>query len=180
MPRSWKPDVAAWRVGASAARLLRRQHSLDGGQPISDKSLAEMVGVQSGVLDDRVGAPGISFSLDSNPTQGRVVLRSKWHTGRRFELARILGDRILGPRGGALFPATRAYTYRQKMQRSFAAEFLSPFETVDDMLGGDYSPESQIDAAAHFLVSERTISTLLLNHGRLEREDFDGDLEPAT
>jgi Zn-dependent peptidase ImmA (M78 family) len=97
--------------------------------------------------------------------------------GRRFELARLLGDRIAGSGGGKLLPATRASTYRQKMQRSFAAEFLSPFEAVDEMLKGDYSIESQQDMAEHFSVSPLTIRTLLVNHGRLEREDLDGEAE---
>jgi hypothetical protein len=174
LPRA--EDVAAWRRGAHAAQVLRRQQGL-GEQPISDKRLAQMAGVKHTILEDRAGAPGISFSLDRKPTEGRMVLRPKWHAGRRFELARILGDRILGPKDGKLFPATRAYTYRQKMQRSFAAEFLSPFAMVDEMLGGDYSTESQMDAAEHFQVSELTIRTTLVNHGRIEREDLDGDLE---
>jgi len=169
-------DVAAWRRGAHAARALRSQQGM-GEQPISDKRLAEMAGVRRSILEDRNGAPGISFSLDDKPTEGRTVLRPKWHAGRRFELARILGDRVLGPKDGKLFPATRAYTYRQKMQRSFAAEFLSPFAAVDEMLDGDYSTESQMDVAEHFQVSELTVRTMLVNHGRVEREDLDGDLE---
>jgi Zn-dependent peptidase ImmA (M78 family) len=66
------------------------------------------------------------------------------------------------------------------MQRSFAAELLSPFDAVDDLLDGDYSAESQLDAAEHFKVSELTIRTLLVNHGRLQREDLDGELEIAA
>jgi len=172
-------QVPAWRLGAQAAQALREQEGLD-GQPISDRRLAEMAGVQAAVLSDRKGAPGISFALDENPLRGRIVLRSKWHGGRRFELARLLGDRIAGPRGGKLFPATRAYTYRQKMQRSFAAEFLSPFDTVDEMLDGDYSTENQQDVAKHFEVSPLTIRTLLVNHGQLEREELDGEFEAAA
>ena len=172
-------QVPAYRLGARAAQALREQERLD-GQPISDTQLADMAGVQAAVLSDRKGAPGISFALDERPDRGRVVLRSKWHDGRRFELARLLGDRIAGSRGGRLFPATRAYTYRQKMQRSFAAEFLSPFETVDAMLGDDYSVENQRGVAEHFQVSELTIRTLLVNHGRLEREDLDGEFEAAA
>ena len=172
-------NVPAWRRGADAAQILRKQQGLD-GQPISDKRLAEFVGVPSNILEDKTGAPDISFSLDTSPTKGRIVLRSKWHGGRRFDLARILGDRIAGPKGGKLYPATRAYTYRQKMQRSFAAEFLSPFNIVDDMLDGDYSTENQSDVAQHFQVSELTIRTMLVNHGRLEREDLDGEFEIAA
>jgi hypothetical protein len=172
-------QVPAWRLGAQAAQALREQERLD-GRSISDRQLADMVGVQADILSDRSGAPGISFALDESPIRGRMVLRSKWHGGRRFELARLLGDRIAGPKGGKLFPATRAYTYRQKMQRSFAAEFLSPFDAVDEMLSGDYSAENQQDVAEHFEVSPLTIRTLLVNHGRLEREELDAEFEGAA
>jgi Zn-dependent peptidase ImmA (M78 family) len=78
--------------------------------------------------------------------------------------------------GGALHPATRAHTYRQKTQRSFAAEFLSPFEAVDEMLANDYSIERQQEVAEHFDVSPMTIDTLLKNHGWIECEEWDFEL----
>jgi Zn-dependent peptidase ImmA (M78 family) len=87
---------------------------------------------------------------------------------------------VAGPKGEKLFPATRADTYRQKLQRSFAAELLSPFAALEDLLGGDYSSEKQLDAAEHFKVSERTIATLLVNHGRIDREDLDSEIELAA
>ena len=43
----------------------------------------------------------------------RIVFRSKWRTGRRFELARLLGDLLLTDESDRLYPATRARTYRQ-------------------------------------------------------------------
>jgi hypothetical protein len=122
----------------------------------------------------------MSFMLDESATKSKVILRSKWEAGRRFELARLLGDRVVRSWGGRLFPATRTYTYRQKMQRSFAAEFLSPFAAVEDFLARDYSIEAQQDCAEHFRVSELTIRTLLVNHGRVEREYLDGEFEPAV
>ncbi len=173
-------EVAAWRIGAEVAKALRNQEKL-GTEPISNDALAKLAGTQSQTLTATTPGPAISFVLDNGDSKSRVVLRSKWETGRRFELARLLGDRIMGPAGGRLFPATRAHTYRQKMQRSFAAELLSPFESVDHMLSGDYSMENQQDVAEHFHVSELTIRTLLVNHRRLEREDLDEDFDvPAT
>lgn len=169
-------DVAAWRMGAEVARTLRNQEKL-GADPISNDLLAKLAGTQGKALTPTMPGPTISFALDNGDAESRVVLRSKWETGRRFELARILGDRIMAPAGGRLFPATRAHTYRQKMQRSFAAELLSPFESVDDLLSGDYSMENRQDVAEHFHVSELTIRTLLVNHRRLEREDLDEDFE---
>ncbi len=66
------------------------------------------------------------------------------------------------------------------MQRAFAAELLSPFNTVDAMLDGDYSAEAQSDIAAHFGVSDLTIRTLLVNHSRIERDELDEDVDHAA
>ncbi len=170
-------EVPAWRLGADAARALREQEHL-GTQPVGDGTLSRLAGVDARALAADTRSE-ISFALDRNQTDSRVVLRSRWHSGRRFELARLLGDRLIAPPRGRLYAATRAYTYRQKMQRSFAAELLSPLEAVDAMLDGDYSAEAQQDAAEHFQVSERTIMTLLVNHRRLEREELDEDLAAA-
>lgn len=169
LPR--RGDAPGWLAGAEAARALRDQQGLN-GHPISDELLADMAGVQVAALQDRrIG--GLAYALDKNSGSGKVVFRSKWSTGRRFELARLLGDRLIGATGaGQLFPATRTYTYRQKVQRSFAAELLSPFENIDAMLDGDYSEESQQDVADHFQVSDLTIRTLLANHRRIDREDL--------
>jgi hypothetical protein len=172
-----RANVPAWRLGVAAARALRTQEHFGVG-PISDARLAEMAGTQPEALTDlNAGGAQLSFFLDARPTEARLVLRSKWHTGRRFDVARLIGDRLSGEQE-ALHPATRTYTYRQKSQRAFAAELLSPFEAVDGMLAGDYDDEERRqEVAEHFDVSPKTIETLLMNHGRLERaapvEDFD-------
>jgi len=142
-------DVPAWLVGVKAARALREQEGL-GQEPIGNKRLAEMTGADPRALTDITAAGAeLSFAFDRGPNEKGLVLRSKWQTGRRFDLARLLGDRVIYA-GGGLHPATRAATYRQKAQRSFAAEFLSPFDVVDDMLGGDYSVENQEEVADRF------------------------------
>jgi len=169
-------EFPAWRVGARAAQSLRSQEQL-GTAPISNAQLAQMVGTRTATVTDvNSGGTDISFALDNGPAASRIVLRSKWRTGRRFDLARLLGDRLISATG-ALHPATRASTYRQKAQRAFAAELLSPFEVVDELLAGDYSTENQQDVAERFAVSDLTIDTLLKNHGRIPRGvaelDFD-------
>ena len=167
-------DVQAWKLGADAARTLRERLGLGDG-PLVNHRLAELAGTVPEALTDNQPGPSLSFALDITETAGRVVLRSRWPTGRRFELARLLADRIIASPGGRLHAATRAYTYRQKMQRSFAAELLSPFEAVDSLLAGDYSGEAQQDAADRFQVSDLVIRTLLVNHHRLERDKLDED-----
>jgi hypothetical protein len=180
-PRALPPprDVAAWRLGAEAARALREETGLGDG-PITNDKLAQLAGAEPRALSEARAGPKMFFTLDRNETDSRVVLRSRWPTGRRFELARLVADRVIASSHGRLHAATRAYTYRQKMQRSFAAELLSPFEAVDQMLTGDYSGEAQQDVAEHFQVSELTIRTLLVNHHRLEREELDEDLGAAA
>ena len=167
--------VAAWRLGEQAARLVRDQEKLD-GQPVADKMLSNFAGTTPNAVSDTYRhSKEISFALDRDDRYARLSLRSRWETGRRFELARLVGDRILanqsGPPTERLFPATRTYSYRQKMQRAFAAELLCPFASVDEMLSGDYSEDKQNDVAEHFSVSPMTIRTQLRNKRRIDEEE---------
>jgi hypothetical protein len=165
-------DTPAYRLGARFAQSLRSQERFGQG-PISDKTLAEMAGTSAHAISENgTVTKNFAFALDKSPLNSRIVLRSKWIAGKRFELARLIGDRIFGD-DGSLHPATRSSTYRQKAQRSFAAELLSPFEQVDDMLDGDFSQERQQEVAEYFQVSDRTIDTILKNHGQIPRDSFD-------
>ena len=166
-------EAPAWKRGAAAAAALRKQECL-GAEPISSARLAEMTGLSSHFISGHKTSPDISFML-SEKNLSRIVLHSKWDTGRRFELARLLGDRLAVMNNGKLRPATRSRTYRQQTQRSFAAELLSPFEAVDEMMDGDYSAERQQNVAEYYNVSPLTINSLLKNHGRLERDDPEQD-----
>ena len=159
-------EVAAWRLGVAAAQALRRQEALD-GQPIDNIRLSVLAGTQATALvgGDMRPSP-LSFVLAADGHTW-VALRSKWETGRRFDLARLLGDRLLGHHG-QLLPATRAYTYRQKAQRAFAAELLCPYDAVCEFLGRDRSEERCDEAARHFNVSPLAISSLLLNNDGLD------------
>lgn len=173
-------QAPAWRRGIAAARALRDQQNLD-VSPMQNTRLAEFAGVSADALNTKGNPLSIfSFALDENSSRGRIVLRSKWETGRRFELARLIGDRVAGHTHGKLLPATHSYTYRQKFQRSFAAEFLCPFDAVDAFLKGDYSIDAIQGAADYFQVSPLTIRTLLVNHGRLAREDLEDDIDLAA
>ena len=160
---TWGED-AAWRLGVATAHALRRQEALD-GEPIDNKRLTVLSGVQVRVLNGpQFRRPPLSFLLSAGKRR-RVALRSEWETGRRFDLARLLGDRLFG-QDEPLLPATRAYTYRQKAQRAFAAEFLCPYEAVREFLRDDRSEEHCDKAAQHFNVSPWTIDSLLINNER--------------
>ena len=168
-------EVPAWRLGTHAARTLRDREDLD-GRPISDERLADFAGTTSrAIVQTDRRSDGIAFALRPQGGDTRIALRSGRWTGRRFELARLIGDRALGLRmdyaDEPLLPATRARSYRQKMQHAFAAELLSPFDAVDDMLNGDYSEERQTELAKHFRVSSMTIGTQLVNRRRIDPRD---------
>lgn len=174
-----KLHVHAWQLGAAAAKALRDQERLGSGL-ISDKRLAEMAGTQAAAVTNGIKADiKMPFLLDQDKELSRIVLSARRLEGCRFNLARLLGDNLLN-REGALHPATRASTYRQKAQRAFAAELLSPFEAVEDMMQGDYSDDMQEEVAGHFSVSPMTINTLLKNHGRIERDDPEQYVEVAA
>ncbi|HMT13792.1 MAG TPA: hypothetical protein PKE19_03485 [Aestuariivirga sp.] len=164
--------VAAWERGVAAAKALRKQLNI-GAAPISNDRLSEMVGVSKKVISSATHSGEFPFTLESEPRKGKISIRSKYETGRRFALCRLLGDRIAYTTTDKLRPATSAYTYRQKIQRAFAGEFLCPFKALQDMLHGDLSDDQFDEAADYFNVSNRTIRTLLVNNGLLERDNLE-------
>ena len=163
--------VVAWKKGVAAARLLRDQEHLGEGS-ICDKRLADMAGVDRGALNSDVFERGFSFSLEKEEDEV-VVFASRHRNSRRFTLARLIGDRIASSIQENLRPMTSSGTFRQKMQRAFAGEFLCPFNSLAAYMQGDFSDEAIIEAAQEFDVSELTVKTLLMNHGKIEREDPD-------
>ncbi len=172
IPAPWG-QPAAWHVGVAAANAVRQQTGL-ADQPIGDRKLADMAGISASSLTSDNSANSFSWALWQKSQRCRAVFRSPWHTSRRFDLARLIGDRLFSESaltiGEPLTPATRSYSYRQKAQRAFAAELLSPWEAVKTMLNNDYSQENQEKVADNFVVSQMTINTLVANHEGIGRE----------
>lgn len=172
-------DLPAWRLGVRIAQDIRASEGLGDG-PVSNERLAGMIGTNvRTITDPPPHETELSFVLAGDGDGSKIVLRSRWETGRRFDLARLLGDRLMSA-GGAFNPATRAATYRQKAQRAFAAELLSPFAVVEEQLARDYSTENQQDVADHFNVSALAIATSLKNRGRMPRDASDFDFDVAV
>ena len=168
---AWAGDGrrAPWEVGVAAADALRRREGLGGG-PVSDRRLADLCAVREQALS-AAAAGAMAFALHEPRAEGRVVLRSKWRTGRRFEVARLLGDSVLVDTRDPLRPATGASTYRQKMQRAFAAGFLCPVESLIDVLEDDFSEDAREAAAERFGVSPLTVTAVLANHGSVDQQE---------
>ena len=159
----------AWMLGVALAQEARETVGLQ-GEPLTNAVFCDLAGIQPRSLERHErGTEEVSFEWRDD-SRARIALRSKWTTGRRFDLARLLVDRWL-PDGKleAVLPATRAYTYRQKVQRAFAAEFLAPIDAVDAFLDGDVADARQEDAAQHFEVSPLAIRAILVNNDRIGR-----------
>ena len=118
----------AWRVGVEMARALRNQERLD-GEVLDNSRLADLAATQPATIENTSGHASFSFLL-CDSRSARVVLRSKLRTGRRFDLARLIGGRIFAD-AEPLTPATTASTYRQQLQRAFAVELLCPFAALE-------------------------------------------------
>ena len=166
--QSWG-ECDAWRIGVATAHAVRHSERLN-GQPIGNTRLASMAGTSQNVISTTSrSSDKLSFVIKDESGKFRIAMRSRWETGRRFDVARLVADRLFDNGiDDALLPATQAYTYRQKAQRAFAAELLAPFDALEDFLSGDRSEERRNEAADHFNVSTYVISGVLQNNLRLQ------------
>jgi hypothetical protein len=161
-----------WQKATEVARIVREVWSLGSG-PVSTSTLAEILSVGQGSLENAFGVQGPmnagfrNGALDSFS----VFLKSLFPVNRRFALLRLVGDHLTAPQGERLLPAApHVKTQRQKFQRAFAQEFLCPYsDLVSYLSSAEPSDEAIEDAAHHFDVSARMVATILVNKGNLER-----------
>lgn len=163
-------NLSAAVLGVAAAHEVRRLAGLRNGA-INNRRLAEIAGVSQTVLASAPDTLPISFTL-YDATGARIVLRGKRVENRRFDLARLIGDRIIWG-SQPMHPSTFARTYRQKAQRAFAAELLAPIEAVKARADGDYSDDAKEEIARHFRVSSMVIDRLLKNNHVIQRDADD-------
>ncbi len=156
--RRAKADAAALRGMIGAAS--------DGA--VGNDLLADVLGLSRRVLEDASAGGRLPASVAGRIDDGRIriVARKRHPVARRFEMARLVGGYVdsIERDGDPWFALTDSKTARQKYQRAFAAEFLCPIDSLASFLDGDYSESAIEDAAAEFLVSERTVSTQLANN----------------
>jgi len=169
-----RQHLAPWERGWRLARAARAAWGVPPGC-VSDRDLAGIFDMPAGILNrDSEGQWSRRLGLavrNGSPERLKLLFRKPRHAGRRFEAARFLADHLLAPETDRWLPATDAKTARQKMQRAFAAEFLSPIATLREYFGDDYSQEAIEDASRHFIVSPLTISSHLANNGLISPDD---------
>lgn len=159
---------APWERAIHDARALRHKMGNVSG-PVLDRRLHDLLGLSSEAAANwsaPVGRSPVAVAIPMNDHQLKFVPRRHSPAGKRFELARFLGEYLRPSTHEARWlVSTDLSTFRQKYQRAFAAEFLCPIDSLTSFLGGDFSSYAIEEAAAEFDVSEQTITNLLLNNG---------------
>lgn len=162
-------DRPPWVRGHELARAVRKDMGLN-GQAISDTELSAIIKLTPeeafGETPCRERMP-LGVAIRKQGSKVKFVLRKRNPAGRRFELARLLCDHLLFGCDDNWLPATDTKTVRQKWQRAFAAEFLCPIDALIEWLDDDFSDDLVENAADYFGVSERTVTSQLVNHGLL-------------
>lgn len=175
------PSGAPWTQGFELAREVRSAMSLKPDEPVANEALARLLGIPAAALEGRRKTPRVRVGLGVRKPSDEVELlfRRKQTTSRRFEAARFVADALLNPSDKWL-PSTDAETARQKRQRSFAAELLSPISTIVGRLKGDYSLEAVEDFADEMQVGSTLVLSQLANNGLIGPEDVPGNERPSV
>ncbi|MFA6180507.1 ImmA/IrrE family metallo-endopeptidase [Acidithiobacillus sp.] len=160
----------AWLAARESADACRAQWKL-GGDSVDNVRLAELYGVNKRLFTNRSISENLPASFYSR-AESKVVIQRRNEAGRRFAVARLIGDEVLTHATGQFSVAAESKTYRQKFQRAFAAELLCPAERLLDYLGNNVNDEEKIvEAAEYFHVSEQVVGNILKNNG--EKDSID-------
>jgi hypothetical protein len=162
-----------WQRAYAVAARAREYWGFAPGA-ISNRRLAEVVGVKDETLFSATCSNKLRISAGfrgDSACQFAVALAPRMPTGRRFALARLLGDYLATPDAEHLLPATDGKTARQKFQRAFAQQLLCPVEDLKALLDTEEPSDEHIEEAAiAFAVSPLLIRSTLVNQGLLDRQ----------
>jgi len=142
---------APWRQGYRYAAQFRELLAL---QPTDVAPVEELIKISdvAGIAPTNVDA----LVRVTDFSAGIVMGQGKSGGARRFVGARALGRKVMeSPVGLSLL--TRGSRYADRVERAFAAEFLAPATGIGELLGGDYSEESQRRVAQQLRVSPQVI-----------------------
>lgn len=163
---------APWERAVHDARALRQKIG-NLNDPILNHELFDLLGLSREAVTNwsapRDRSP-IAVAIPIDNRQLKFIPRKRGAVGKRFELARFLGEYLRSSSHETRWLAsTDLGTSRQKYQRAFAAEFLCPIDALTTFLDGNYSSYAIEEAAEKFDVSEQTVTSLLRNNGYIHR-----------
>ena len=169
---SKRTQAQPWKQGIEVARAARREW-LTGDDGLADRHLAEICGVQSNWIRkwaDVTGPMPAGIRDPGRLNDVRVLLNKRHPNGRRFALARIVGDHIMAGGTERLLPITGSHTPRQQFQRAFATEWLCPIESLKEFIGNRVPDDDLLDdASTKYQVSPVLIERTLSDNGLLPR-----------
>lgn len=160
LPRSSAAGAAEpWKRGYDLARSVRRQLGAHGDRFdfASDDSLA--------LRPHETQTPSARIQGLVAADAPACVLAPKGESGKRFLMARALGDYLGRTEPGPALLSVLA-TDRQARSRAFAAELLAPSESLRRRLrGGPAEPEQVDELALEYGVATEVIRRQIENHG---------------
>lgn len=161
-----------WERGARMARELRAQLSVPMG-PIANNVLEELLDAKFPLPNSPwTGTRHLRGGYRNAVTQGRTALlvTNQRNDSQRFYVSRVMAAALQAPDKQHVLPVSTAGTALQKFERSFAQEFLCPWEALDAFSDDRGTDDDGIaDAAEHFQVSEQVVLNTLVNKGKLPR-----------
>lgn len=163
---------APWERAVEDARLLREEICASNDR-IDTETLCSLLGIRKEEADRNVtNGRNAAVAVPRGNRQISIIPRRRHPTGRRFELARFIGDLLYVPSNtDPWLASTDLSTSRQKYQRAFAAEFLCPIDKLREFLEDDFSEDNLEDAAQRFAISSETVTSLLANNNLIYRDD---------
>ena len=161
-----------WERGSRLARQLRARLGFVSG-PVATSHLESLLSAKLPLPKaDWSGSRALRGGFRNGVTQGRtaVLVTSPRVDSQRFYLARLIGAAVAMSKQEHVLAVSDEVTALQKFERSFAQEFLCPWNDLDGFTEQAGTNEEGIaDAAEHFGVSEWLIASTLVNRGKLPR-----------
>ena len=162
-----------WQRGARLAGELRQQLGLTAG-PLARQTLEDLLEVKLPLARSaKTGETVLRGGFRNGVTNGRTALLVTSHRedNQRFYLARLVGAALLASPEQHVLPVSDMDTALQKFERSFAQELLCPWSDLDAFTSEHGLDDGALaDAAEHFMVSEWTIRSTLVNKKKLQRD----------
>lgn len=166
------PCERPWEQGARLATELRTQIDIAPG-PLSRTKLEDLLGTKLPLKKSPwLGKSHLRGGYRNSVTNGRTALlvTNERNDSQRFYLARVIAATLRASDDQHVLPVSDAATALQKFERSFAQEFLCPWEALDAFTDESGTGDDGIaDAAAHFEVSEQLVLSTLVNKGKIPR-----------
>lgn len=161
-----------WQRGARVARELRQRMSIPAG-PLAKDAFEQLIGAHLPLPRSAwTGRGQLLGGYRNGITNGHtaVLVTKDREDSQRFYLARLIGAACASPSEEHFLAVSDALTAFQKFERSFAQEFLCPWQDLDAFTSEFGTDDDGIAAAAErFVVSERLVLSTLVNHGKVSR-----------